>query len=127
MTTDPEVTVEPTLTDRQLAWVRTELGAQPDDAALHLSYASLGSVRDVVIAVLRRRRADLLSGPLSVAVSGVVTVNRAENVKAIERRLATLALLDADPSDDTVPGPEDPGASRPEEFQTFTLTRTRGR
>jgi hypothetical protein len=109
----------------QLQWLRDELGSQPDDAALQERYDALGSVRDVAIAVLRGRRADLLRKPLTTTVSGVASVNYAENVKAIERRISALERLDDDPTD--TPGEDVDGGAGGDHIEAFQLVRSRGR
>lgn len=97
------------LTDTQIAWLRAELGDTPSTDDLNAAYERLGSVRDVAIEEVRKRRNRMLDQPLSVNLSGVASVNYAENVKALERRLAALTGLDDDPSDDPgdVVGDED--------------------
>lgn len=112
------------LSAKQLAWLRDEIGSKPDDAALNERFADLGSVTGVAIAVLRARRAALLASPLSVSVNGVASINNAENVKALERRLTALAVLDDDPTDE--PG-EDPDGGTGGELETVLLVRNRGR
>lgn len=112
------------LSAKQVAWLRDEVGSKPDDDALNERFADLGSVTGVAIAVLRGRRAALLASPLSVNVSGVVAVNNAENVKALERRLTALAALDDDPTDEP---DEDPDGGTGGELETVLLVRTRGR
>lgn len=112
------------LTGRQLRWLHDEVGQSVTDAELQTRYDDLASVRDVALSVLRDRRAALLESPLSVSVNGVASVNNAENVKALERRLAALAKLDDDPTDE--PG-EDTDGGGAQRFQQITLRRARGR
>jgi len=88
------------LTDRQRKWLRSEIGDATTDAVLDETYERLGSVRDVALETLRKRRSAWLAQPMSVNVSGVVGLNLAENVKAVERQIAQLVKMDDDPSDD---------------------------
>ena len=111
------------LTAPQLKWLRDTVGTEPDDAALQGRFDVLGSVRDVGIAVLRDRRANLLATSLQVSVAGVASINNTENVKALEREIAALAKLDDDPTDE--PGEDVSGTGG--RFEVFNLTRSRGR
>lgn len=113
------------LTEAQLAWLRDELGDQPDDAALQERYERLGSVRDVAIAVWRRRRTDFIASPLSTQLAGVAGVNASENVRAIDRRIAALELLDDDPTDS--PGEDTDGGSADDRIEFVQMTRSRRR
>lgn len=112
------------LTPRQLRWLRDEVGDQPADAVLHERYDELRSVRDVAMSVLRKRRSELINRPMSVSVSGVANVGTAENVKAIERQLNALALMDDDPSDDAGGGQAD---QHDDHLQVLRLERPRRR
>jgi hypothetical protein len=85
------------LTDAEYAYLRSELG-EADRADLDTRYQRLGSLQSVAIEVLRQRKAALVSDPLAVTVQGVATVNNAENVRALERQIATLQGLSADDS-----------------------------
>lgn len=114
----------PELSPRQLRWLRDEIGDKPDDAELHERYDQLRSVRDVAMAVLRKRRADLISRPMSVTVTGVAGTGTAENVRAIERQLNALALMDDDPSDDAGGGQ---GDQANDHLQVLHLERPRRR
>ncbi|MFI8836331.1 hypothetical protein ACIGPN_35925 [Streptomyces afghaniensis] len=78
-----------TLTDAEYAYLRSELG-EVDRGDLDVRHARLGSVGAVAVAVLRERKASLVADPLAVTVQGIATVNTEENVKAIERQIATL-------------------------------------
>lgn len=114
------------LTDAQKAWLRSEVGATVTDEDLQGRFDRLASVRDVAIEVLRERRAELLDSPLSVSVAGVASVNYAENIRALERRISALVKLDDDPSDETPPGDGGDEATGGA-FQQIQLTRTRRR
>ncbi|KQP81578.1 hypothetical protein [Aeromicrobium sp. Leaf291] len=111
-----------TLNERQLSWLRGRIGATPDDLALHQKFDRLGSVRDVALEVLRARLHALLASPLSVNIPGAVSMNNAENVKALERQIAELEKLVDDPSLPTPVPADDRG-----ELGTFALARTRRR
>lgn len=107
----------------QLQWLQDELDGIATDEQLQTRYEDLGSVRGVALAVLRARRAELLSKPLKTSLSGVASVDWSANLKALELRIAAIAGLDDDPTDE--PG-EDADAEDlyPEPVQ---LTRSRGR
>jgi hypothetical protein len=114
------------LSETQLAWLHSEVGTRLTDEQLQERYDRLGSVRDVALEALRERRTELIDSPLDVSVVGVASVNNAENVKAIERRLSALAQMDDDPTD----GNDDPiveGGSSLAEMQVVQLRRSRGR
>lgn len=113
------------LTGRQRAWIRAEIGNSISDEDLDGRYARLESVRDVVIEALRQQRTALLESPLTASIDGVASVSNAENVKAIERRIAALVKLDDDPSDD--PPVPDGDIDTPEPERHYQLVRTRGR
>jgi hypothetical protein len=113
------------LTDRQLAWLRSELGDSPATPELQSRFDSLGSVRDVAIDEIRRRRNALLESPASVSLSGVASVSMGENIKGYERLLSGLTKLDDDPSDNpgSETGDDDPARSG----GVIQLTRARRR
>lgn len=112
------------LTDRQRKWLKSEIGGDVADADLDEAYERLGSVRDVALEVLRKRRSAWLAQPMSVNVSGVVGLNLAENVKAVERQIAQLVKMDDDPSDDAGGGSVDAAEHT---LDVFPLARTRTR
>ena len=112
------------LTARELRWLHDELGAAIPDEDLQARYDELESIRDVALAVLRDQRSKLLASPLAVSVSGVASINNAENVKAIERRINALVQLDDNPTDDPGQGAAD---NAPDTLNVVTLTRTRRR
>ncbi|MFF3060173.1 hypothetical protein [Streptomyces sp. NPDC057909] len=78
-----------TLTDAEYAYLRSELG-EADRADLESRYQRLGALHTVAVEVLRQRKAALIADPLAITVQGVATVNNAENVKALERQIATI-------------------------------------
>ena len=90
------------LTARQLQWLRDTLGDQPPTEELQNRYDEQGSIRDVATSVLAKRRRALLDSALKVSAAGVASVDNTENVKALERDIAST-------------------------FETFQLTRSRGR
>lgn len=53
-------------------------------------YDSLGSVAEVVRAVLRRRLTDLISQPASLTIPGDISVSRGANIKALQDRIAEV-------------------------------------
>ncbi|MFI1733977.1 hypothetical protein ACH40E_33145 [Streptomyces acidicola] len=77
------------LTDAEYAYLRSELG-DADRTDLEARHLRLSSLQAVAVEVLRERKATLVSDPLNVTVQGVATVNNAENVKALERQIATI-------------------------------------
>ncbi|MGW7237018.1 hypothetical protein [Streptomyces sp. NPDC054804] len=81
------------LTDAEYAYLRSELG-EADRTDLDTRYQRLDSLQAVAIEVLRERKATLVSDPLAVTVQGIATVNNAENVRALERQIASLATGD---------------------------------
>lgn len=113
------------LTDRQIAWLRSELGDTISTPDLQAAYDRLGSVRDVAIETIRKRRNALLDQPASVNLSGVASVSYGENIKGYERLLSALTRLDDDPSDDpgSVTGDEDTAR----QGRTIQLVRARRR
>lgn len=113
------------LNENQVAWLRDEVGDTPSTDELNVMFERIGAVRDVAIAVWRRRRTNMLKSPLSTSLSGVASVNYAENVKALERRIAALERLDADPSD--TPGEDTDGGTVDDGLVVTRLYRTRGR
>lgn len=79
------------LTTNQRYWVRSEIGLDPppEDYELDAAYDRLGSKAAVAAEVIRQRRADLLSGPLSFAVEGY-SQNAAGNIQALDAQLKSL-------------------------------------
>lgn len=113
------------LTEKQLKWLGSQLGDEPVAADLQTAYDRLGSVRDVALETLRKRRAQWLSQPMSVNVSGVASLSYAENVKAIERQIAELVRMDDDPSDNA--GGGDVEAAGDDYLEIIPFTRNRRR
>jgi len=112
------------LTARQLAWLRAQLGDTPPDAELQAAFDRLGSVRDVAIETIRKRYQVLIDQPASTSLAGVGSMSWGENIKALERMIASLSKLDSDPSDDTEPPLPDDGSRR---GAVIYRTRARGR
>jgi hypothetical protein len=79
-----------TLSEADYAYLRSEVGESVDRADLAARYQRLGSVAAVAVEVLRERKTTLVADPLVVTVQGIATVNNAENVKAIERQIASI-------------------------------------
>lgn len=91
-----------------LAWLKAELGTATDTADLELRYTRLGALRAVALEVLRERLAALLAQPASINVSGVVSINYGETIKALERQILALEsgeplAPDEDADDDVEP------------------------
>lgn len=91
-----------------LAWLLAQLGPNTDQADLEARYTRLKSARAVAIEVLQERRAALLAQPAKVNVSGVVSVDYAEIIKALERQITQLESgvppAPDEPHDDTATG-----------------------
>lgn len=83
-----------------LAWFREWVGSEPDDAALADRLDVYGGVRSLAaLGLLRMRRADLLSDPLSYSIRGDVTVNAQGNLSALDKLIGALedqAVADGD-------------------------------
>ncbi|MFF6903517.1 hypothetical protein [Streptomyces hydrogenans] len=90
------------------AWLISQLGTSTDLADLDTRYTRLGAARAVALEILRERLADLVDQPSTLSVSGVVSLSFAENIKAIERKIA--ALENGEP-----PAPDDPGTTGPDD------------
>jgi hypothetical protein len=91
------------LTDEELAYIRSEVGATPDDDDLQERYERLGSVTDVIVEVLRGRRAAFVNAPASVNVPGEIAVNTSANITALDRQLDRLLAGDEAPGDGVEP------------------------
>lgn len=85
------------MTEAQWEWLRAQVG-DVERVDAEAAYLRLGNVRDAAVEILRARRTALLADPLSVTISGVLTVSTAENVKALERDIAGLLSGPADPT-----------------------------
>lgn len=73
-----------------LAWLKAQLGVATDTADLETRLTRLVTARPVALEVVRERLAALRAQPGSVNVSGVVSVNVGENIRAYERQIASL-------------------------------------
>ncbi|RSN55621.1 hypothetical protein DMH12_15505 [Streptomyces sp. WAC 04229] len=93
------------LTASVQAWLLSQLGPATSVADLEGRYTRLGAARAVALEVLNERLAALLQQPTTVNVSGVVAVGFAENIKALERKIALLESGQPPAPDD----PEGPG------------------
>lgn len=81
----------PTISPADLAWMREWVGSTPDDATLADRLNVYEGQRTLAaIGLLRMRRADLLSDPLSYSIRGDVTVNAQANLSALDAMLSTL-------------------------------------
>lgn len=115
------------LIERQMKWLRSQIGESAETTDLQAAFDRLGSVRDVAIEVLRERRAQWLNQPMTVSVSGVASLSLAENVKAVERQIAELVKLDDDPSDDPGGGGIDGPGGAGHVLRTAVIPRPRRR
>lgn len=103
------------------AWLIAELGRSTDVVELEQRYARLTSARAVALEVLRERKAALVHDqPASVNVSSVVSVAYAENIKAIERQIATLEAGRPLAPDET--DPDGDGTAGDDSLRIITLT-----
>jgi hypothetical protein len=91
------------------AWLLAQLGTSTDLADLDTRYARLTSARAVAIEVLYERKAELVSSPASLTVSSVLTVGYAENIRALERQIASLQAGEPPAPDEQDPCAPDPG------------------
>ncbi|KFG02755.1 hypothetical protein IQ62_00150 [Streptomyces scabiei] len=72
------------------AWLLAQLGETTSVTDLETRYTRLGTARAVALEVLRGRLAALLQQPSTVTVSSVVGIGTSENIKALERQIASL-------------------------------------
>ncbi|MEW9521794.1 hypothetical protein [Streptomyces tubercidicus] len=99
------------------SWLLAQLGTATNLADLDARYTRLGKARAVAIEVLNQRLADLFSNqPASVTIPNAIGLGYAENIKAIERKIALLEAADAppapdEPADNTSDDDTDPGWS----------------
>lgn len=77
------------LTATELADVRTEVGdtSPPSDADLHAIHDRRLNVRDTILEVLTKRRADYIANPAQFILPGEYGQNTAENIKALDRQI----------------------------------------
>ncbi len=73
-----------------LAAIREWVGSTPDDAAVETVYLRTGTVEAAALSILRTRRADLVTGPVSWAVEGDYREDRSKNLDALDRLIARL-------------------------------------
>ena len=93
---EPQLGDQASITPADLAWMREWVGSSPDDAALADRLEVYEGQRTLaVIGLLRMRRADLLSDPLSYSIRGDVTVNASANLTALDSMLAKLEAIAA--------------------------------
>jgi hypothetical protein len=93
------------------AWLLAQLGTTTNLADLEVRYTRLGTARAVALEVLRQRLADLIQQPATVNVSSVVAIGTAENIKALERQIASLET-------GIPPAPDDPATEDPDTGDT---------
>lgn len=101
------------------AWLISQVGSAASLDDLAARYARLGSARAVALEFLNQQLADLRADIASIAVSGVVSLNTAENIKAYERK---IALLEGGAS----PAPDEP-ADTDDDDETFGVIYFTGR
>lgn len=88
--------------EQTLAWLRTQVGDQPDDAALQEIYGRhvAGGQADPAAAtareVLGRRLADFIAAPASLSVAGEITRGTGANIAALQRQLGDLGERGSD-------------------------------
>ena len=85
------------------AWLRSWLGAEPDDEDLDARYARLEDAQAVALEVVRERRAALLATPSSFTVTGVYSESNSGRADELKNLLADL-LRDPGPSAAAVQG-----------------------
>ncbi|MFF2522822.1 hypothetical protein [Streptomyces liangshanensis] len=103
----------------QRSWLLAQLGPGTDPADLERRFFRLRSVRAVALEGLGERRAKLLADPLKVTVDGVVTMDKQENLRGIERQIEVVLQ---------VPAPDDPqgeGEGSEALATTWLVRRTR--
>lgn len=98
------------LTDAQLAWLRSVLGASTDSLDLQTRYTRLGNVRDVALEVMRIRYTTMITAPMKVNLSGVASVDWTGNATQLKQYMETIAALEPDPSAES-PADEIPGGT----------------
>ncbi|MFE9812416.1 hypothetical protein [Streptomyces sp. NPDC005548] len=82
------------------AWLLAQLGEATPTADLETRYTRLGKARAVALEVLRGRLAALIQQPATVNVPNAIGVGFGENIKALERQIASLeAGVPAAPDD----------------------------
>lgn len=92
------------------AWLISQLGTTTSLVDLEQRYTRLRTARAVALEVLAERLAALLARPATINLSSVVSVSYAENIRALERKIATLqagkplAPDEADPDGDGTAG-----------------------
>lgn len=100
------------ITDEHLGWIRDEIGSStpPTDDDLAESWDELGHWILVALRVLRRRRADAVTGgtsqPSAVAIPGVVSVSAATpNVRALDAQIDALVARYERETGEDIEGP----------------------
>lgn len=78
------------LTEQEIAFLRAEVGSDPPDEQLQDRMDRLGSVLQVADEILRERLANLVAAPASLNVPGVIGVNTAANITALQKQLGRL-------------------------------------
>lgn len=72
------------MTDADLAYLRSELGAAPDEDTLIEAFDRLGNAPAVALDVLRGRLSELVSGPASFSISGEYSESNEANIRALQ-------------------------------------------
>jgi hypothetical protein len=91
------------ITAEQLAEVRDWVGSTPDDGEVGDTFDALGSVRDTIRRILRRRRADLIANPAQFSVPGEYSQNTGDNLKYLDALIASLDVADISTDSESPP------------------------
>lgn len=84
------------LSSGQIATIRTWIGSTtpPTDLELDPIMTRTGSLRGVVLDVLRARLADLTARPSQFAVAGDYSQTTSENIRSLERQIKLVESYD---------------------------------
>lgn len=81
------------MTTNDLAWVRAEVGAQPDDTTLNASYDAGGGFRALVaLDIWRARYADMLRTPAALGADGL-SISTSANLQAMQKKIDRLTII----------------------------------
>lgn len=99
-----------------LDWIRSWVGTSPDDDVIGARLERAGTRARVALAVLRERRADLMSDPTKYSIRGDVSVDTGQNLAFLDAQISAL---------ETAVAAED-GTSAPGELAGAVLVRRGG-